>query len=153
MSQQCFSRRCTNPACYASKAKPAFCAACIDNILVTGGLVGVEPFTGLRQWRLTTCRTCGVQAHYRLDYILQRNAAGERVCRACFWRKWATDQRNRPWNAPNRRMLELLERHSPEQIRAALPGQDVEEFLSSGWVPKDRVVDLPSRVLSLPTES
>ena len=37
---------------------------------------------------------CGVQAHYRLDYIVGNNAEGEKTCRACHWKSWARDGRN-----------------------------------------------------------
>ena len=53
----------------------------------------MEPFTKRASYRLTKCLRCGCEAHYKFDYVLDRNAAGEPVCRACFWRKWAVKQR------------------------------------------------------------
>lgn len=40
------------------------------------------------EWLRTACLACGTQADYRLAYILDKNAAGEKVCRACYWREW-----------------------------------------------------------------
>ena len=40
------------------------------------------------EWLRTACLTCGTQADYRLAYILDKNAIGEKVCRACYWRDW-----------------------------------------------------------------
>lgn len=37
-------------------------------------------------WALTECDTCGLQAHYRLQYVLEQ---GENTCRACYWFRWA----------------------------------------------------------------
>lgn len=36
------------------------------------------------EWLRTACLACGTQADYRLAYILDKNAAGEKVCRACY---------------------------------------------------------------------
>lgn len=35
------------------------------------------------EWLRTACLAYGTQADYRLAYILDKNAAGEKVCRAC----------------------------------------------------------------------
>lgn len=40
------------------------------------------------EWLRTACLACGTQADYRLAYILGKNADGEKVCRACYWRDW-----------------------------------------------------------------
>lgn len=40
------------------------------------------------EWLRTACLACGTQADYRLAYILDKNAIGEKVCRACYWREW-----------------------------------------------------------------
>ena len=40
------------------------------------------------EWLHTACLACGTQADYRLAYILDKNAIGEKVCRACYWREW-----------------------------------------------------------------
>ena len=40
------------------------------------------------EWLRTACLACGAQADYRLAYILDKNAIGEKVCRACCWREW-----------------------------------------------------------------
>jgi len=61
--------------------------------LRTGGLEPLEPFEGLKAWRLTRCLRCGCQAHYRLEYVLDGNEAGLDSCRACHWRSWAASGR------------------------------------------------------------
>lgn len=40
------------------------------------------------EWLRAACLACGTQADYRLAYILDKNAIGEKVCRACYWRDW-----------------------------------------------------------------
>lgn len=47
--------------------------------------MAAESFKGSKAWWLTTCVTCGVEAHYRLEYVLGNNAKGEKTCRACHW--------------------------------------------------------------------
>jgi hypothetical protein len=89
--------------------------------------------------RLTLCLTCGVQAHYRLEYTIAKNTLGEKTCRACHWRAWTAEQRSQPWNEFARTMLELLETHTPEQILRAAPGPQVREFLQSQWWPLERI--------------
>ncbi len=53
----------------------------------------VDPFEGPKAWRLTECLDCGVQAHYRLVYTIEKNAVGEKTCRACYWKAWAKEAR------------------------------------------------------------
>lgn len=40
------------------------------------------------EWLHTVCLTCGTRADYRLAYILDKNAIGEKTCRAYYWREW-----------------------------------------------------------------
>lgn len=65
----------------------------LDAILAKGGLRINQPYNSRGSYRkdeyiFTTCTECGVEAHYRLKYILDKNAQGERVCRACHWLSW-----------------------------------------------------------------
>lgn len=65
----------------------------LDAILAWGGLALAEPHHAScsyrkAEWLLTTCLACGVTAHYRLAYVLDKNRIGEGVCRACYWRAW-----------------------------------------------------------------
>lgn len=65
----------------------------LDAILAKGGLRINQPYNSRGSYRkdeyiFTTCMECGVEAHYRLKYILDKNAHGERVCRACHWLAW-----------------------------------------------------------------
>lgn len=87
--QPCSTDGCVNSAAYKTRSKPAWCTDCIDDILSEGGLSANEPFTGPKDWRLTTCQDCGVQAHYKFEYTLGKNAQQEKTCRACYWTEWA----------------------------------------------------------------
>lgn len=65
----------------------------LDAILAKGGLRINQPYNPRGSYRkdeyiFTTCTRCGVKAHYRLKYILDKNAQGERICRACYWLAW-----------------------------------------------------------------
>jgi hypothetical protein len=65
----------------------------LDGILQTAGLRLTQPYSPngsyrKTDWLYTTCTRCGTEAHYRLKYILDKNAIGEPVCRACFWLAW-----------------------------------------------------------------
>lgn len=65
----------------------------IDEILANGGLELAEEYDpeksyGKQYWMLTRCKTCGVEAHYRLEYIINGSGGQEPVCRACFWKQW-----------------------------------------------------------------
>lgn len=89
VTQPCSTNSCINPAVYKTRSKPAWCTNCIDEILREGGLSADEPFAGPKEWRLTTCLDCGVQAHYKFIYTLDKNAQQEKTCRACYWIEWA----------------------------------------------------------------
>ncbi|WP_142061272.1 zinc-ribbon domain-containing protein [Pseudarthrobacter sp. B4EP4b] len=91
--QLCSTDGCPNAAAYKTRTQPSWCISCIDVILRTGGIVAVDPFEGPKAWRLTECLDCGVQAHYRLVYTIEKNAVGEKTCRACYWKAWAKEAR------------------------------------------------------------
>lgn len=60
----------------------------LDKIMENAGLMLDEPHNpkgSYRKgdWLLTRCRRCGVVAHYRLAYILEKTQIGEPVCCAC----------------------------------------------------------------------
>lgn len=60
----------------------------LDDILAKGGLSLAQPYSPRGSYRkdgylLTKCNRCGVEAHYHLKYILDKNGIGEKVCRAC----------------------------------------------------------------------
>ena len=91
--QGCTEPGCSEPAAYRTRTKPAWCESHIDAILREGGLEPLEPFTTPKAWRLTRCLQCGCEAHYRFEYTLDQNSIGVSTCRACHWRRWATDAR------------------------------------------------------------
>jgi hypothetical protein len=138
--QQCSTDGCVSPAAFRTRTKPAWCLSCIDDILLEGGLVPAEPFTGPKRWRLTVCLACGVRAHYRLDYTVGNNAAGLKTCRACHWKDWAELARqNRPDLEFEHAVLDLLRQFTPDQIAAANPHPDVKHFLESEWWSPDKI--------------
>ncbi|WP_378309457.1 zinc-ribbon domain-containing protein [Amycolatopsis silviterrae] len=94
-TQECSEPGCTRNAAFATKTRPAWCDPHITEILRLGGLEPLEPFTKPAAWRLTRCLACGCEAHYRLEYTLDKNRYGEPTCRACFWRDWAEMVRQR----------------------------------------------------------
>ena len=84
-TQECSTAGCVKPAAFTTRTKPAWCIDCIDKMLREAGLEPAEPFPGPKAWWLTTCLTCGVRIHYRLEYILTVYPLGEITCRACRW--------------------------------------------------------------------
>lgn len=65
----------------------------LDELLDKAGLRIAQPYSPKQSYRkddymLTACKDCGVETHYKLKYILDKNSIGERVCRACYWRQW-----------------------------------------------------------------
>ena len=76
IQQACSTGSCGNVAAYRTRSKPAWCSSCVDDILREGGLVADEPFVAPKEWRLTTCLDCGILAHYRFEYTLDKNAVG-----------------------------------------------------------------------------
>ncbi|WP_086820188.1 zinc-ribbon domain-containing protein [Allokutzneria sp. NRRL B-24872] len=118
-TQVCSTEGCANPAAFTTKSKPAWCGVCIDEFTRTGGLEPMEPFAGVRAWRLTECQVCGVRVHYRFEYIQDKNATGETVCRGCHWLSWARLQRTAPWQEFDRAALESLRLGSAEQVAEA----------------------------------
>ncbi|MEV0811526.1 zinc-ribbon domain-containing protein [Micromonospora sp. NPDC050200] len=125
--QECSTNGCTRQAAFTTKTRPAWCIECIDNILRTGGLAAVEPFPGPSAYRLTRCLTCGVQAHYKLQYTVDKNEVGEKTCRACFWRSWAVDARASGG-------FGLRRQYSREEI--------IQRLDAAGWEFLDTLVDI-----------
>ena len=91
--QLCSTKGCEKTAAFKTRSKPAWCIECIDAILLEGGLRPEEPFINPKEHRLTACVDCGVQAHYELVYTVDKNAVGEKTCRACYWTQWARKTR------------------------------------------------------------
>ena len=93
--QVCSVEGCGNVAAFKTRSKPTYCNEHIAAILRSGGLEALESFTRPDDWLLTRCLSCGNVAHYRFVYVLDKNEFAEATCRACFWRAWATHQRER----------------------------------------------------------
>lgn len=91
--QRCSVRDCIAVAAFRTRSKPTWCDYHIAEIQGRGGLRSLEAFTHPDDWQLTECINCTVQAHYRFNYTLEKNACGELTCRACFWRGWAVEAR------------------------------------------------------------
>lgn len=92
-SQSCSADGCTNTAAFRTNSRPTWCVEHITQIVREGGLEPREAFTHPRSYMLTRCLTCGVEAHYRFEYVLQKRGEQELVCRACFWRQWGAEVR------------------------------------------------------------
>lgn len=65
----------------------------IEGILRHAGLRMAEspnPARGYvrEDYLFTECMVCGVEAHYKPQYIMQKTQEGEQTCRACHWRAW-----------------------------------------------------------------
>ncbi|MBW9121242.1 3'-5' exoribonuclease [Microbacterium trichothecenolyticum] len=91
--QTCSVDGCESTAAFKTRTKATWCHSHIEEIQRTGGLRPLETFTHPDDWQLTECLVCSVQAHYRFNYTLDKNAWNEGTCRACYWRKWAADAR------------------------------------------------------------
>ena len=130
-AQTCSTLGCTNEAAFLTRKKPAWCDSCINQILREGGLAPAEPFAGPRAQRLTTCLTCGTQAHYSLEYTIGKNATGEKTCSACFWVEWAKHARNLAFKAKHpltrQAISDHLDRNGFDLIGTILEETDVHE--------------------------
>lgn len=91
--QLCSVEGCGKGAAFKTRSKPTWCAEHIADKQREGGLRPLEDFTHPDDYQLTECLVCGVEAHYRFNYTLDKNKSHERTCRACFWRSWAKDAR------------------------------------------------------------
>lgn len=81
----------------------------LDEILAQAGLRIAEPYHPKGRYRkdeyiFTQCTRCGVEAHYRLKYILHKNEIGKRVCRACYWGSWYSSSHDL-YNSSIRKLL------------------------------------------------
>ena len=91
--QTCSAADCDRPAKFKTRTKSTWCDEHLTAILAVGGLRPLGPFTAPKDFRLCECAVCGVKAHYRLEYTLDKNRLGEPTCRACYWRAWAGESR------------------------------------------------------------
>lgn len=63
----------------------------LEEILSNGGLELAEQYDPNKSYPknaqvYTRCKQCGVEAHYRLKYIMENRDST--VCRACYWTNW-----------------------------------------------------------------
>lgn len=93
-SQKCSDPDCTSTAAFRTNSRPTWCLDHISGMFHHGGLEAIEEFTHPKSYMLTRCLSCGVEAHYRFEYVLQKRGEDELVCRACYWRDWAAHVRD-----------------------------------------------------------
>lgn len=103
----------------------------LDAILDKAGLELAQPHSPRGSytkdgWLLTRCKKCGVLAHYRLAYILEKNAIPEQTCRACFWLGWYEDYHDLT--------VEVIQKHLDK-------GYELDFLLDSGFAPKPKGTD------------
>lgn len=125
--QECSTNGCTRQAAFTTKTRPAWCIECIDKILRIGGLEAAEPFPGTDAYWLTRCLTCGVEAHYTLQYTVDKNKMGEKACRACYWMSRAAEARVSGRPGPSRQYSR---------------GEVVQRLDAAGWELLDTLVDI-----------
>lgn len=95
MVKLCSWDDCEEMAAFSTRTRPAWCDDHITAILRQGGLEPLEAFPGPKSYRMTRCLACGCEAHYRLEYTLEKNPLREPTCRACFWAQWTADTLDR----------------------------------------------------------
>ncbi|HWJ68024.1 MAG TPA: exonuclease domain-containing protein [Nocardioides sp.] len=93
VDQPCSVEGCGSLAAFATRSKPTYCDDHIAAILRVGGLEALESFTHPQDYLLTRCLRCENVAHYRFEYVLDKNEWNEATCRACYWRGWAQSER------------------------------------------------------------
>lgn len=93
LDQICSVDGCSAVGAFKTRSKPTFCDDHIKVILRVGGLEPLESFSRTTDWLLTRCLHCGTVAHYRFEYVQEKNGWSEATCRACFWREWARSER------------------------------------------------------------
>lgn len=93
VEQVCSVEGCNDAAAFSTRSRPTYCDDHIAMILRTGGLEALESFTHPNDYLLTRCIPCGNVAHYRFEYVLDKNRWSEATCRACHWRTWAEQAR------------------------------------------------------------
>ncbi len=93
IAKECSEEQCSATAAYRTRVKPAYCIPHIEERFRRGGLELLDEFEKPTSWQLTRCMECALEAHYRLEYVMDNNAHAINTCRACYWRSWATDGR------------------------------------------------------------
>ena len=93
ITQECSEEQCTATAAYRTRVKPAYCVPHIEERFRRGGLELLDEFDKPTSWQLTRCMECSLEAHYRLEYVMDNYAHDIKTCRACYWRSWAADGR------------------------------------------------------------
>lgn len=89
--QTCSAQACEEPALFRARTRAAWCETHTAEVFASAGVAMIEAPTKRGQHVLTRCLQCGCEAHYRLDYAVEK--ADEGVCRACYWRAWGVMMR------------------------------------------------------------
>jgi hypothetical protein len=131
-TQECSTDGCVRPAAFTTRTKPAWCVGCLETVLGVGGLKPAEPFKDPTAWWLTTCLICGVQAHYRLVYIVDNNAKGKKTCQACHGKSSP-----RGLLAEGSEQFELPRGWSRQQIQAAVEENGYELVAMTAEITRD----------------
>lgn len=120
-TQICSAEGCEQAAAFTTRTKPAWCDEHITAMFRRAGLEPLEPFVSRRTHRLTRCLTCGCEAHYRFQLILDARNPEDPACKACIWREgagWAWGLQHPGVTVPPPRPLEDLT-HIKEKAAAA----------------------------------
>lgn len=137
--QECSTPGCGRPAAFATRTRPAWCEPCIDEKYRQKGLEPLERFDTPRAWRLTRCASCGVEAHYRFEYILTNG--DPKTCRACYWVDWARHARQMAGHDYQQRLLNRLRNEPMEAVRSSPLSCEELAFLDEGLWTRERIVD------------
>lgn len=90
--QKCSAEGCAEPALFRARTRAAWCDMHTAEVFDSAGVAMLQAPAKRGEHVLTRCFKCGCEAHYRLDYAIEK--VGEGVCRACYWRAWGTLMRD-----------------------------------------------------------
>lgn len=109
----------------------------LDGILEAGGLELAEQYDPNKSypksaWVFTRCKRCGTEAHYRLQYVMEKTHSNELVCRACFWKSWILSNAYYADNSACRNEESArvyVNRYGYDLVRLLMPGLGYEALL------------------------
>jgi len=125
-NQPCSADGCDAPAIFRARSRAAWCEPHTREVFRRAGVELLETPMERNTFALTRCIACGCEAHYRIDYAVEKTHdraspfGGDEggVCRACFWRDWAAkNRRNLVDHAPD--LFESVPRSDAEETAKA----------------------------------